>query len=105
MSLRLRIHHDNDIWEILSEGDLHDGKVYCHLKSTTRGYHRSNGWMFIQILDWIPQEKILGSAITLESFRRKDFLKKGFHECVPWRGANGDTGSCIYCGKSALEGK
>ncbi len=65
------IQHDNDTWRLLSEGATRDGKVYCHLASTTRGRQQRNGWYPLQIADWIDQQVILSAAIQGEEAQRK----------------------------------
>lgn len=37
------IEHDGDTWRVLSMGTRRDGKVYCHLASTTRSRQQRNG--------------------------------------------------------------
>jgi hypothetical protein len=49
---------DGDTWQVISMGTERDGKVYCHLKSTTRGRQQRNGWNPIQMCDWIDLEVI-----------------------------------------------
>lgn len=97
-NIGLIIRYQNDTWKLLGEGTLKDGKVYCHLASTTRGQQQKNGFRPIQMADWIPQELILLAAIEKEEIQRKEFNKCSIHMCVPWRGADGDLGKCIYCG-------
>ena len=94
----LVIHFENEDWKILGEGTVKDGKVYCHLASTTRGQRQKNGFRPIQMAGWVPQELILAAAISKEETQRKDAAQNSPHECVPWRGAGGDLGKCIYCG-------
>jgi hypothetical protein len=89
----LTIRWQDDDWRILGEGTFNDGKVYCHLASVHRGRDQKNGWTPIQMADWIPQEVILSAAIAKEENQRG---RK--HDCVPWRGAGGDLGKCVYCG-------
>lgn len=45
--------HDGDTWRVLSVGAFRNGKVYCHLASTTRGTQQRNGFIPMQIADWI----------------------------------------------------
>jgi len=47
------INIDGDTWEIIGMGAERDGKVYCHLKSTTRGRQQRNGWNPLQRGEWI----------------------------------------------------
>lgn len=47
------ITHDGDTWRVLSVGAFLNGKVFCHLASTTRSTKQRNGFMPIQINDWI----------------------------------------------------
>ena len=47
------ITHDGDTWRVLSVGAFQNGKVFCHLASTTRGTKQRNGMAPMQIGDWI----------------------------------------------------
>lgn len=97
----LIINFKNEDWKILGQGTIRDGKVYCHLASLTRGTWQKNGFRPIQMADWVDQNIILASAIRKEEAQRKEFAKKHTNAapCVPWRGAGGDIGACIYCGE------
>lgn len=66
-----KIKHDGDTWKILSEGTMRDGKIMCHLASTTRGRQQRNGWVPLQINDWIDTQVILAAAITQEEQQRR----------------------------------
>lgn len=44
------------------------------------------------------QAQDLAAAISKEEQQRKYFLSSRNHSCVPWRGAGGEIGNCIYCG-------
>lgn len=88
----LQIRHDNDTWKIVGEGVSHEGKVYLHLASLTRGRQQKNGLVPLQMADWIPHE-------TVEA------AQKVVHKCVPWRGAGGSIGDCVYCGKNLEAGE
>lgn len=68
--MTIQINHDGDTWEIIGEGASRDGKVFCHLKSTTRGRQQRNGWMPAQICDWIDQNVILSAAMQQEEKQR-----------------------------------
>ena len=65
------IEHEGDTWRIIGEGALRDGKVYCHLASTTRERQQKNGRVPVQMADWIDQQVILAAAITGEEAERK----------------------------------
>lgn len=65
------IEHQGDTWKIIGEGALRDGKVFCHLASTTRERQQANGKVPVQISDWIDQDVILSAAITGEEAQRK----------------------------------
>jgi hypothetical protein len=69
--MAIEIQHDGDTWEILGEGAVKDGKVYCHLASTTRGRQQRNGWVPLQICDWIDSQVILSHAIQQEEAKRE----------------------------------
>ena len=50
----VKITHEGDVWRILGVGSVRDdGKTYCHLASETRGIQQTNGWVPMQICDWI----------------------------------------------------
>ena len=66
----ITIQHEGDTWKILAEGALRDGKVYCHLASTTRERQQKNGRVPVQIADWIDQQVILSAAIQQEEKAR-----------------------------------
>lgn len=65
------IEHEGDTWKILSEGASRDGKVMCHLASTTRERQQRNGRYPIQMCDWIDHQLILSAAIKQEEAKRK----------------------------------
>ncbi len=43
--MTITIQHDGDTWTILGEGSAKNGKICCHLASTTRGRQQRNGWV------------------------------------------------------------
>jgi hypothetical protein len=49
------INLDGDTWRVLSTGANRDGKVYCHLASTTRFRQQKNGKNPIQMCDWVDE--------------------------------------------------
>lgn len=93
----LTIAHDGDTWVIQSQGAARDGKVFCHLASTTRARVQRNGRVPVQIGDWIDADAILSAAIVAEESRRAKCASEHAGPCVSWRGAGGDIGRCIYC--------
>ena len=95
----ITITHDDDTWLILAEGATRDGKTYCHLSSTTRSRQQKNGAVPVQMGDWIDQDAILSAAMQSEEAQSADAAKKHPGACVPWRGRDGELGSCVYCGK------
>ena len=53
------INHDGDTWEVIGMGVEKDGKVFCHLASTTRIQgHQKNGANPSQINDWVDVETL-----------------------------------------------
>jgi hypothetical protein len=70
----LTINHDGDTWKVLGEGATRDGKVYCHLASTTRGRQQRNGWYPIQMGDWIEADHLLSAAIQQEEAARRSHI-------------------------------
>ena len=95
----LQIQHDGDTWNLIGQGALRDGKVYCHLASTTRTRQQRNGAVPVQMADWIDQNVILSAAMAKEEAERKKAAMEHKGPCVPWRGSCGELGSCIYCAK------
>jgi hypothetical protein len=71
----LVIQHDGDTWRILGQGMMREGKVYCHLASTTKGVQQKNGWNPMQICDWVDADLVLSCAI-----QREEALKKALAE-------------------------
>lgn len=65
------IPHDGDTWRIVGQGMMREGKVYCHLASTTKGVQQRNGWNPMQICDWVEADLILSCAIQREDAMRK----------------------------------
>jgi len=54
VKMGIRVSHDGDTWRILSTGVVReDGKTFCHLASESRGLQQKNGWVPVQINDWI----------------------------------------------------
>ena len=45
-----------DTWKVIGIGAQNEGKVYCHLSSTTRSRQQRNGSVPVQIADWISAE-------------------------------------------------
>lgn len=66
----LTIQHDGATWNIVGQGATRDGKVYCHLASTTEFRQQRNGPCPIQICDWIDASVILSSAMQAEETQR-----------------------------------
>ena len=53
------IQHEGDTWRVVGRGvTREDGAVFCHLISTTRGRQQRNGWCPVQVLDWVPDDKL-----------------------------------------------
>lgn len=77
--MAITINHDNDTWQILGEGASRGGKVFCHLASTTRGRHQRNGWVPMQINDWIDHAVILSAAQQAEEEQRKQDAITAFY--------------------------
>ena len=48
--------HIGDTWKVISVGAQRDGNTFCHMASTHRGRQQKNGWMPIQIGDWVDTE-------------------------------------------------
>jgi hypothetical protein len=52
------INTHGDSWKVLSLGVRDGGKVYAHLASLTRGRQQKNGWIPVQMCDWIDESLI-----------------------------------------------
>lgn len=86
----ITIEYIGDTWRLAGEGAMRDGKVYCHLISTTRGRQQRNGWVPLQIGDWIDQQVILSAAIQQEEKDRADY-QRGYKDApytAPGAGAS-----------------
>lgn len=44
---------DGDLYHILSTGVTHEGKTVCHLSSTTKFMKQKNGFVPLQLLEWV----------------------------------------------------
>jgi len=47
-----------ETWRIVGIGAERNGSTYCHLANLTRGRQQKNGWMPIQVGDWIDSAVI-----------------------------------------------
>ena len=72
--MSIKIHHDGDEWTIIGEGATRDGKTYCHLASATRGRQQRNGWVPVQIADWIDHSVILSAAMQNDEQQRVEAI-------------------------------
>jgi hypothetical protein len=76
MSAERTITHGGDTWRVLSEGATVLGQTFCHLASTTRGRQQSNGWMPLQINDWIPDDQLGRVDLFVLSFDQLDAIAR-----------------------------
>jgi hypothetical protein len=53
--------HIGDTWKVVGVGDQRDGNTFCHLTSTHRGRNQKNGWVPVQINDWVDTEVLKAS--------------------------------------------
>ena len=60
------IFHDDDRWVVLGAGAQRDGNTFCHLASTSRGRQQKNGWVPVQICDWVSTE-VLEAAVKRDT--------------------------------------
>ncbi|MDR8093119.1 hypothetical protein KPB05_37315 [Burkholderia gladioli] len=60
------IEHEGDVWRVVAEGATRDGKTYFHLASTTRGRQQRNGWMPLQIGDWLDRAALTAAPAAGE---------------------------------------
>ena len=81
--MTIRIQHEGDVWEILSQGATRDGQTYCHLASTTKFREQRNGRNPIQIGDWIENERILSAAMQAEETQRRSGAQNPWLGCGP----------------------
>ena len=58
----LIIFHDDDKWVVIGVGAQRDGSTFCHLASATRGRQQKNGWVPVQINDWVSTEVLEAAA-------------------------------------------
>lgn len=65
-------HHDVSFHEFL-KNEVPEGRRLLMYKQWSKAWHTSNANAFV------------------------DYCKAPSHECVPWRGRDGDIGKCIYC--------
>lgn len=64
------IKHDGDTWRIVGLGAMCDGKIYCHLASTTRGVQQKTGWNPMQIGDWVDADLVRPCLVQREKAMR-----------------------------------
>lgn len=50
-------------------------------------------------MDYAQQQAALSKRIAQEEKQRRESAANHKGPCVPWRGAGGEIGRCIYCGK------
>ncbi len=60
------IFHDGERWLVLGAGAQRDGNTFCHLESTSRGRQQKNGWVPVQICDWVSTE-VLEAAVKRDT--------------------------------------
>jgi hypothetical protein len=78
------IEYDNDVWRIISCGTREDGKVYCHLASTTQFRQQRNGDNPVQISDWLDEavvDKALAAATEAEQSQARQCYVTGVGWC------------------------
>lgn len=51
-----QIEHDGELWNVWAEGRVDEQKdlTFCHLAHTTKGREQRNGFVPLQIADWVP---------------------------------------------------
>ena len=76
----IEIKHEGDTWKILGQGVSRDGKVLCHLASTTRFRQQKNGPCPIQMMDWIEHERILSAHMQAEEEQRRQAAITSYYE-------------------------
>ena len=54
---RTKVNHTlvyaGEVWRIVGIGAERKGVTYCHLANLVRGRQQRNGWMPVQVGDWI----------------------------------------------------
>lgn len=78
--MTITIEHDGDTWKIVGQGVSRDGKVLCHLASTTRFRQQKNGPYPIQMADWIEHERILSAHMQAEEEQRRSAAITSYYE-------------------------
>ena len=68
--MTITIQHRGDTWAVIGQGACRDGKIYCHLASTTQFRQQRNGPNPIQIGDWIDTSVILAAVQQDEAAQR-----------------------------------
>jgi hypothetical protein len=48
--------HIGDTWRVIGVGAQTEGNTFCHMASTHRGKKQKNGWVPVQINDWVDTE-------------------------------------------------
>jgi hypothetical protein len=48
--------HIGDTWRVIGVGAQTDGNTFCHMANTHRGKKQKNGWVPVQINDWVDTE-------------------------------------------------
>ena len=71
MSEENTIKRDGDTWRIVGLGAMCDGKIYCHLASTTRGVQQKTGWNPMQIGDWVDVDLVRPCLVQREEEERQ----------------------------------
>jgi hypothetical protein len=51
-----KIVHMGQVWRVVSVGVQREGNTFCHLASLTNGKRQKNGWVPVQINDWVDTE-------------------------------------------------
>ena len=48
--------HMGEDWKVIGVGTQRDGATFCHLLNLHRGRQQKNGWVGVQIGDWVDTE-------------------------------------------------
>ena len=51
-----------EAWKVIGVGAQRDGVTFCHLLNLHRGRQQKNGWVGVQINDWVDTEVLKTAA-------------------------------------------
>lgn len=48
-----KVVHMGEVWRVIGTGAVRNGNTFCHLANISRGHQQKNGWVPVQINDWV----------------------------------------------------